>query len=640
MRKNFPDFNKLGDKRQRLPKPMRGTGHSGVATCSGFQASPVASWPLSLRRNSSPQPTMTRLPAIAFTCALLAACVTQNPATEPPVDSAVVPEETSPAPVAERPIPPDSLYPLLVAEFALRQRAYDVALSHYLEQSQLLRDPAVSAHTTHLTQFLQQGSHALQSAQLWVELDPDSIEANHTLAELLIRQGRSVDALPYMAAVEREGGTANFPALMSDYGQLSDDNRQQLAQGILALSGEFPDNPRLLLAEALVHAENLDLDAALSDLDALFELEPEHPQALLLEAKILVELEKKNPFARLDKVLRDNPDAQMLRLQYAGMLAATDMQAAKEQFEVLSAQAPQDADLLFSLALINREIGDYDTASAYMLESIAMGRNKNEGYYYLGRIAEENEQPEQAITYYSMVSEGDEYLAACGRVGQILVAADQLERNHDWFNTQRERHPDLLTQFYGLESDILAEAGYIAEAMTVLNEALAAEPENMPLQYARAMLSEKLDDIDAMERDLRAILENDPDNPTALNALGYTLADRTERYDEAMQLIARALKLRPDEPAILDSMGWVLYRMGNYEESLEYLNRAYAGYPDPEIASHLGEVLWVSGQADAARAIWFEALERDPSHTLLLETLDRLGVDIADTAAGSPGDSE
>ena len=176
--------------------------------------------------------------------------------------------------------------------------------------------------------------------------------------------------------------------------------------------------------------------------------------------------------------------------------------------------------------------------------------------------------------------------------------------------------------------------------MAVLDEALAAQPENMPLQYARAMLSEKLDNISAMERDLRSILENDPDNATALNALGYTLADRTERYDEALQLISRALELRPDEPAILDSMGWILFRTGHYEESLEYLNRAYSGFPDPEIAAHLGEVLWVSGEADEARAVWFEALDRDPNHSLLLETLDRLGVETPDAAAEPPGDSE
>ena len=570
---------------------------------------------------------MSRLPAIAFTCALLAACSTLAPAPQQEGETPIGTEAGAAAESVERPIPADSLYPLLVAEFALRQRAYDLALSRYMEQSRLLRDPGLSAHTTHLTQFLQRDEEALQSAQLWVELDPDNIEANHTLAELLILRGRNVEALPYLATVEREGGTANFPVLISNYSGLGAKRQGELQRGVAALSSEFPDNTRLLLTMALIHAENKEYEQAIKDLDALLEVEPDQPQALLLEARILVELGAKNPYARLERALRDNPDAKMLRLQYAGLLAATDMEAARKQFEILSGQAPQDADLLFSLALINREIGDNETASTYLRQSIALGRRADEAYYYLGRIAEESGQPEQAISYYRQVKEGEEYLAASGRIGQIMIQAGDLERSGAWFDQQREEHPGQRAPFYGLEADILTQAGYEAEAMAVLDRALAESPENMPLRYARAMLSEKRGDLPAMERDLRTILARDPDNATALNALGYTLADRTTRFDEALELISRALELRPDEPAILDSMGWIMYRTGRYDESLAYLRRAYTEFPDPEVAAHLGEVLWVSGDTGAAREVWREALERDPDHPILTSTLDRLGVD-------------
>jgi len=575
---------------------------------------------------------MSRLPAIAFTCALLAACSTQAPAPQPGGDSAAGEEKGSATSVAERPIPADSLYPLLVGEFALRQRDYDVALQEYMAQSQLLRDPGLSEHTTHLAQFLQRGDDALRSAQLWVELAPDSIEANHTLAELLIAQGRNVEALPYLATVERQGGTANFPALLSNYNQLGEYRQDELRRGVADLLREFPDNTRLLLTTALIHAQNQELDQALDDLDKLFRVEPDQPQALLLEARILVEQEARNPYARLERVLREHPDAKMLRLQYAGLLAATDMKAAREQFEILSSQAPQDADLLFSLALINREIGDDEQASAYLRQTIALGRRTDEAFYYLGRIAEENNQPEQAIAYYRQVQEGEEYLAASGRIGLIMIQSGELERSRNWFSKQRELHPEHSTQFYGLEADLLIQEGYETEAMEVLDAALKESPDNMSLLYARAMLSEKRDDLAGMERDLRAILADDPDNATALNALGYTLADRTKRYDEALQLITRALELEPDEPAILDSMGWIMYRTGHYDESLEFLRRAYTNFPDPEVAAHLGEVLWVKGDQDAARQVWGEALERDPEHPVLLGTLERLGVDASSLA--------
>jgi tetratricopeptide (TPR) repeat protein len=556
---------------------------------------------------------------------------------EPSGDAAA---DTDSAAVSERAFPPDSLYPLLVAEFALRQRAYDVALSQYMEQSQLLRDPGLSAHTTHLTQFLQRDEEALQSAQLWVELDPDSIEANHTLAEMLVRRGRNVEAVPLLATVKRQGGNANFPALMNGYGLLGEAQRAELERAITGLSQEFPDDTGMLLTLALIDAENQRFDEALAELDQLFELEPEQPQALLLEARILIEIEARNPYARLERVLQDNPDSKMLRLQYAGLLTATDMNAAREQFEILSQQAPRDADLLFSLALINREIGDNEAASQYLLRAIELGRRHNEAYYYLGRIAEEDGQPEQAIAYYEQVRDGEEYLAACSRVGQIMVAEGDNERRRNWFDEQRASNPEAIAQLYGLEGEILSQAGANDEATAVYDRALEDLPHNTPLRYARAMLHEKRDDLAAMEKDLRAILAVDPDNATALNALGYTLADRTTRYEEALQLITRALQLRPDEPAILDSMGWVKFRTGRYDESLKYLKRAYAEFPDPEVAAHLGEVLWTTGDTEAAREIWRDALQRDPAHSILIGTLNRLGVDVLSLGAGQGADQD
>ncbi len=188
---------------------------------------------------------------------------------------------------------------------------------------------------------------------------------------------------------------------------------------------------------------------------------------------------------------------------------------------------------------------------------------------------------------------------------------------------------------YALEAELLTQAGELDASMDVLNTALENFPESNTLRYARSMLGEQRDDLALMESDLRNIIERDPDNATALNALGYTLANRTERYDEAYDLISRALELQPDEPAILDSMGWILYRKGDYTEALDYLSRAYAVFPDPEVAAHLGEVLWMSGDTEGATRIWQGALLKDPDHKVLVSTLKRLGVtDLAPPGKG------
>lgn len=583
---------------------------------------------------------MSRFLASALSSALLIGCATQAPNDDMGANQAAAIKTEPAVSVPEKPFPADSFYDLLVAEFALRRQLYDVTLENYTRQASLLRDPGVSAHATHLAQFMQRGDEALSSAQLWVELDPENAEANNTVASLLAQQGQSAAALPYLVVVEQQTGEANFPMLLNGFSQLSDQQRAELANNLDRLAADYPKNTRLLLTQALIHAEYRQFDLALDELDTLLDLEPDQPQAVLLEARILAEQKVNKPYQRLQRVLQDNPDAKRLRLQYARMLTATDLGAAREQFEILSQQSPQDSDLLFSLALINREIGDNEAAHAYLQQTIALGQRTDEAYYYLGRIAEDNNDPEDAINNYMAVGIGPQYLAANSRIGAILVEQDQLDRSNAWFKEQRERTPQLREQLYGLEADILTRANATNASIKLLNQALQEMPSSTSLRYARAMLSEQLDDLESMEKDLRSILAADPDNATALNALGYTLADRTTRYNEALELVSRALALQPNEPAILDSMGWVLYRNGQYDESVVYLTRAYAEFPDGEVAAHLGEVLWVKGDTEDAIAIWQAALLREPAHPVLLKTLRRLGVELPPTAPAEVAPAE
>lgn len=582
---------------------------------------------------------MSRLLAIALAYALLNGCATQAPVEEvpevPPAEPVVEAAE-----VPERRIPDDSLYPLLLAEFAMRRQAYDVALDNYMVQAPLLRDAGVSAHTTHLTQFMQREEEALESAQLWSELDPNNAEAHNTLALLLARRGRTVEALPHMAAVERLSGEGNFPILLNGFGGLSDTEQAELVSGVNALAVEFPGNTRVLMTQALIHTELKQYDAALDKLDQVFELEPQQAQAILLEARILADQGAKKPYARVEKILARNPDDTVLRMRYARLLTITDMAAARKQFEILSARSPGDADLLFSLALINREINDDLAAAAYLRQVIALGQRTDEARYYLGSIAEDKGETEEALARYMEVEDSREYLPANSRISHLLIETGQLQRSQDWFDQQRERYPERLEQLYGLEADILTQFGNSQAAIDVLSRALVDMPENHNLRYARAMIYEQGGDLAAMEQELRNILRQDPDNTTALNALGYTLANRTTRYDEALQLVSRALELQPNEPAILDSMGWVLFRTGRYDEALEYLTRAYANFPDPEVAAHLGEVLWVTGDTESALAVWRGAALRAPDHPILRDTLRRLGItdlnDIPATDAAAP----
>ncbi len=570
---------------------------------------------------------MFRPVTVLVTYTLLVACAAptaqQSPATAQLAPAPVTKVVTK---VPERPFPAESIYPLLVAEFALRRNAYDLALDNYLQQSEVLKDAKVSAHTTHLAQFLRRENEALAAVQQWLALEPDNAEANNTLAALLVRKGRTLEALPHLAAVQRQGIEAKFTSLLAGFSDLNASQQAQLKQGIAQLQKEFPANEQLLLSMALIHAQLKEYEPALVTVRQLLQLQPQHPQAALLEARVLLASGADHPFTRIEKLLADTPDNTQLRLQYARLLTNTDMNAARAQFEMLSAAAPKDGDLLLSLALINREVGDNLEARAYLKQLLSLHQREDEAHYYLGRIAEDQGDAADAVEQYMQVGDSREYLGANNRLGRILVSANELDKNHAWFEQQRARHARHAEILFAMEADLLTQAGHNDAAMQILNRALQQFPSSTALHYARSMLGEQQGDLALMEADLRAILQNDPDNSTALNALGYTLANHTDRYSEALALVSRALELQPDEPAILDSMGWVLYHTGRYREAIDYLTKAYAAFPDPEVAAHLGEALWVSGDTDRARQIWQGALLKDPDHAVLLDTLQRLGV--------------
>lgn len=588
---------------------------------SASDSTPDVPFPTSMRRTLS----------IAISTVLLAACASSGPGPAPLGDTpGEAPTVAPEAQVAERPIPADSVYPLLLAEFALRRQAYDLALDTYLEQAPILQDAGVAKHTTHLAQFARKDQQTLEAVQLWLSLEPDNLEANNTAGTLLARQHRPLEALPHLVVVARSGNQANFPIVLQGFNQLPPGDQTRLVSEINGLSREFPEDPALLLTHALVHAEFEQYKQAQEKLDALFEIEPFQHQALLLEARVRMADKSPAPFAHIEEALAINPDDSRLRLEYARLLTSTDIGAARQQFEILSAQNPEDADLLLSLALINRETGDDLAARAYLRQMVALERRTNEAHYYLGLIAEDRGELNEAVAQYKQVGDSRQYMSANQRLGRIVFEAGQLDTGNAWFNAQRQAVPTRSEQLYNLQADLLRTAGKLDASMAVLNAGLEDFPDSTALLYARSMLGEQQDNLALLESDLRAILARDPNNATALNALGYTLADRTDRIDEAYELIARALALDPEEPAILDSMGWVLFRKGEYQRAIEYLTRAYAAFPDPEVAAHLGEALWANGQRDQAIDVWQGALLKAPDHELLRETLQRLGVEALD----------
>lgn len=567
--------------------------------------------------------TRSLIAVTALLAALLTACGTPAPTPQPPAPPVVTPEPEQARP--QRPFPADTFGDLLVAEFALRRGAYELALGHYLQQAHNTRDIGVTSRATRLAQFLQADRAALDAAQLWVEVEPDNLEAHYILASLLARFQRPLEALPHMIRVQEGGGNSNFAALAAASMELPESVQQQLLEAFDQQLQTYPDNAELMSGKALLLQNQGRLEDALALAQRILAREPDNVHAIIIEARLLQQLERfDEAYSRLKQVVEQHPDNRRLRLQYARLLAHTDIEGARRQFEIMVRQSPRDPDLLLSLALLSQEVGALDEAEHYFNRLLALDERSNEAHFYLGQIAESRDQVDTALHHYRAITPSQEFFAGVGRSTGLLLNRDGLDAARQYLGGLRGSHPEHAVRLYLFESELLMQQERLEAAHQLLTEALALYPQQPSLLYSRSLVSEKRRDVALVEQDLRAVLAQDPDNSVALNALGYTLANLTDRTEEAWQLLSRALELNPDEPAILDSVGWVQYRRGNLEEALHYLQLAYSSFKDEEVAAHLGEVLWQVGERERAREIWAEALRLQPNGPTLRETIQRL----------------
>ena len=299
---------------------------------------------------------------------------------------------------------------------------------------------------------------------------------------------------------------------------------------------------------------------------------------------------------------------------------------AKAQFGLLLKDDPQNAEILLSLGLLNIETGDLEKAEVHLKHLVDIGQKEDISNYYLGRIAQNREQHKIAISYYLKVNSGDYVFDAKMRIAGLFARLGRVDEGLRQLEVLAEKQTSwaLRVRAYLAQGEILASKKRYAEGLEMYSRALQQKPDDADLLYARALMAEKVDRIDITEADLLKLLSAQPENANALNALGYTLADRTERLEEALDYIKRAAELVPDDPAILDSLGWVSYRLGNMKDALKWLGMAFERLEDAEIAAHYGEVLWKNNQREKAEEVWKIGLENNAEHPVLLETMKRL----------------
>lgn len=568
---------------------------------------------------------MNRSSALLLALALLSGCQSMDPVSTdgtPPVeDSTQAPEK----PKVYGSFSEETIFSLLSAELAGQRNRFDIALDNYVTQAINTQDPGISERAFRIAEYLGADQAALDTAMIWAKNAPDDLEAQRAAAVQLARAGRYDDSMLYMEKVLLGKGDTHFDFLALSAADTDQETRSGLMKSFDRLLQRHPNNGQLIFGKALLLQQDGDSQGALTL------LEDNPPEAgevapILLRARLLQGLNRGDEaLPLLEKSIRKYPDDKRLRLTYARMLVENNrMDDAKVEFSSLVQQYPEDDELRYSLALVCLEAKAWEEAKGYLEDLIARESHVDSAHLNLGRIAEERNDPETALIEYAQVGPGNDYLPAQLRQADILMSNGKTAEAQSRLSAQRDAQPDYGIQLYLIEAETLSANNQGDKAWNVLQQALKQYPDDLNLLYTRAMQAEKRNDLAQMEKDLRLIIQRDPDNAMALNALGYTLSDRTTRYDEAKVLIEKAHQINPEDPAVLDSLGWVNYRLGNLDEAERLLRQALERFPDQEVAAHLGEVLWANGKQREARQVWSKFLKEQPDSPILRGTIKRL----------------
>lgn len=574
-------------------------------------------------------------PTFVLLLALIGGCASaQSPAPAPTPLATPAADPAAAEPAASLPAPEEDklpkqeltgqvLYQFLLAEIAAQRGQFGLSASAYLDLAISTRDPRIVRRAAEMAFHARQYDAALEAVRLWLSLEPESQPARQMQATLLLTTGR-IEELAAGLARDLATAAPNVGDALMRLAQVfsSYPNKQAIHHLFDRLTQPYLDLAEARFVRAQTELGRGDARRARSEIDQALVLRPGWDAAALLKAELLPAGPARRDF--LKTWLDANPEAQEVRLAYARVLVSEKRYAeARMEFGRLLAANPNSADMLYAVGILSLQVNDTAEAEQQLRRFVELGRGDvNPARFYLGQITEQAGRLDEALVWYDQVAAGEHAMPAKLRAAQILVRQNKLDEARGRIATARAGAPDDM-RLVVAEAQLLRNAGRHADAYAFLSRMLELHPDDPDLIYETALAAEKLGYLDVMERHLQHLIALKPDSAQGYNALGYSFADRNMRLDEAATLIDKAVTLAPDDAAILDSKGWLLFRQGKLTEALDTLQRAFAMLPDGEIAAHLGEVLWALGQRDEALAIWREAAKAHPTTEVLTATIKR-----------------
>ncbi|WP_240617982.1 tetratricopeptide repeat protein [Methylomonas sp. Kb3] len=514
------------------------------------------------------------------------------------------------------------LYLLMAAELAGQRNQYHLAMDAYLQAAKRVDDPRIAERAVKIGLFLKDEQRTREALTVWLSKDGKNLAARKFAVLLAIKnsdQKAAVENLNAMLADDPAGfeaGVLEMTKLMEKEG------RTQFTYDVLEeLAVEHPNQASVFFLQAVLASVLQNNELAQQKVNQALLIQPDWNKAVILQAQLAGrsgDLSKAR--ASLEKALKAAPEDRMLRKMLLEVLVnGHDYDDAIKLCQSVLEDKPDDAETLFTLALVYMQQSQIDKAENVLEKLLNNPEWEGQASFYLGKIEVDQQHPDKALTWFDRVSDGNYAFDADMAAVSLLMNQKRFEEIEARIKRMDNKYPEQHLRVLMVKAELYNQLGKYQEAFDVLTLALKDMPDNREVLYARALVAERLDKLDVLESDLQKILEQKPDDVGALNALGYTLTDRTQRYEEAAKYLERALSLQPDEAVVIDSYGWLQFKLGKPERALEFLRRAYEKQPENEIAAHIAEVLWSLGEKKEAKELFDSVYKKSPDDEYLLE---------------------
>ena len=562
---------------------------------------------------------------IIFMLLALAACAHAPRQSAAPVPQSSAAVETQ-ADLPKQELTEQVLFGLLLADVAAQRGKSELSVQTYVDLAHTTRDLRVARYATYLAFESGQLDKAREMSKLWQKLEPGSLRAQQMLTTLLLGNGKLDEARPHLVNLLVTNPDHVGEIFLQIFPLLTRLPVKEASYSLLQdLAQPYPRVAESHWVLAQLAAAASKTDEALAEARLAYDLRPEWDKAAQLLAQLLLGQSPQQGFTVLKKYLAAYPDNKEVRLFYArALMEQKQYSLARTEFLWLLAIYPDSSELTFAVALLSLEMGEFDRAEKELQQTLTNGeKNQNAVYYYLGQVSEAKKNNEAALQNYLKVEGGEYEYSAQLRTAYLLSKAGKLEEARQKLHQIDAQSDSQRTQLLILEAQMLRDAKQQEAAYQLLSLSLEKSPDLPELLYETAMLADQIGKHETFEQMIRKLIQIKPDYAHGYNALGYSLLDRNERVEEGMKLVEKAYQLVPGDAAIMDSVGWGHYRQGNLAKSEEFLRRAYAANQDPEIAAHLGEVLWVKGDKKEAAQILQEALKLHSDNAPLMAVVKK-----------------